>query len=133
MTGRTVKVQGSDIGPGHYESQYEFGSDTKKITIGERRPEKERESIGPGLYDVESADRHVKENPRSVDFAAQKGRIERDIISQIGPGEYHKPKSMAYWCWWWRGSLGPAPRRRRSPVSIGPARAAPPGATGCSA
>lgn len=94
MTGRTVKVQGSDIGPGHYESQYEFGSDTKKITIGERRPEKERESIGPGLYDVESADRHVKENPRSVDFAAQKGRIERDIISQIGPGEYHKPKDF---------------------------------------
>ena len=35
-------------GPGAYESPKKFGDDVKSFTIGEKRPEKVGEGIGPG-------------------------------------------------------------------------------------
>lgn len=39
-TGREIKLEDSDIGPGQYHyTNGEFGSDAKNMTIGERRQE----------------------------------------------------------------------------------------------
>mgnify|MGYP001429859095 CR=1 FL=1 len=36
---RNVPVYESDLGPGYYNHNPEFGQDVKKMTIGEKRPE----------------------------------------------------------------------------------------------
>ena len=62
MKGRAEKVDETSISPASYQDSeaLKFGKNLKGITMGERRPIKEKETIGPGVYDVEKADKLTK-------------------------------------------------------------------------
>ena len=76
MAGRTEKVQENAVSPASYQDAetLKFGKNLKNITIGERRPAKEKETIGPGVYEVEKADKVTKYNCRTINFEDQIGR-----------------------------------------------------------
>ena len=52
----TIVRKSIDIGPGQYNEQKMFGSETKTFKIGEKRASKIQESMGPGAYDADRAD-----------------------------------------------------------------------------
>ena len=45
-----------DVAPGQYDDGIRFNSNAKGFKIGEKRPEKVNEGIGPGGYSPERAD-----------------------------------------------------------------------------
>ena len=50
----------SEFAPDFYDTMYDFGKESKPMTIGERRPEKIESGPGPGQYNEQP----VKERPR---------------------------------------------------------------------
>ena len=47
----------ANLGPGQYDDRnYEISSKSKGFTIGEKRETRIESSVGPGAYDVETAD-----------------------------------------------------------------------------
>ena len=49
------------MAPGQYDDGIRFNTSSKSYTIGEKRPEKVREtSVGPGAYSPEKADGQTK-------------------------------------------------------------------------
>lgn len=59
--GSFIRQGDSSVGPGQYDDRnYEFGSNTKSFTIGEKRTERVVESMGPGSYDPDLADNLTK-------------------------------------------------------------------------
>jgi len=62
MKGRAEKVDETSVSPASYQDSeaLKFGKNLKGITMGERRPIKEKETIGPGVYDVQKADKVTK-------------------------------------------------------------------------
>lgn len=51
-----VKAGDLDVAPGQYDDGIRFNSNTKSFRIGEKRPEKVKEGMGPGEYSPERAD-----------------------------------------------------------------------------
>ena len=45
-----------DVAPGQYDDGKRFNDNVKSFKIGEKRPEKPREGMGPGAYSPERAD-----------------------------------------------------------------------------
>ena len=54
--GTFAKSGDIDVAPGQYNADKQFGMDAKSFRIGVKRPEKQRESMGPGAYDPDKAD-----------------------------------------------------------------------------
>ena len=48
------------MGPGQYDDKKNIGSDTKGFRIGEIRPQRPKEGMGPGAYDPDRADSLTK-------------------------------------------------------------------------
>ena len=46
-----------DVAPGQYDDGREFGKDAKTFTIPEKRDKPIPETLGPGAYDPDRADR----------------------------------------------------------------------------
>ena len=55
-----------NLGPGTYNAGKQFGEDLGHMTIGVKRTEKEKASIGPGVYDP--SEKHTRPKGREVDF-----------------------------------------------------------------
>jgi hypothetical protein len=53
-------------GPGQYESPKKFGDDVKGFTIGEKRPAKLNDNVGPGHYSPERSDSVTKKQAPAV-------------------------------------------------------------------
>jgi hypothetical protein len=62
-----------------------FGDDAKTFTIGEKRPEKSSEGIGPGQYSPERAEAITKPKTKIVVFSKQPSRPQSFAnLAQIG-------------------------------------------------
>ena len=51
-----LAAQIETAGPGQYNSPKKFGDDVRGFTIGEKRPEKLSDNVGPGHYNPERAE-----------------------------------------------------------------------------
>ena len=82
------------MGPGSYhDANYNFGKDAKGFTIGEKRPEKLGDGLGPGAYDPEKADAMTRSRMPRVDFSGSPSRgnspnRNNAHDSNVGPGQY---------------------------------------------
>ena len=67
LSKRTEKIPEPEGGPGTYDYQNNFGSDSKQMTIGEKRPEKIRNDVpAPGNYNPDET--LIKPSSKAVDF-----------------------------------------------------------------
>jgi len=83
----------SGVSPGLYDDGKDFLSGAKGFTIGEKRPEKPNDNVGPGHYSPERAESITKplapsakinaNSPSRPESFANKGQI-----GSLGPGEY---------------------------------------------
>ena len=55
-----AKNTGVDVAPGQYDDGVRFNSNSKAFKIGEKRPDKVSEGMGPGSYAPERADALTK-------------------------------------------------------------------------
>ena len=55
--GTFAKQDDYSVAPGQYDDGKRFGQDTKSFRIGEKREQRIVESMGPGSYDPDRADR----------------------------------------------------------------------------
>ena len=55
-----AKNQDVDVAPGQYDDGIRFNSNSKAFKIGEKRPERIKEGMGPGAYSPERADALTK-------------------------------------------------------------------------
>ena len=55
--GTFAKQEDYSVAPGQYDDGKRFNSNVKSFTIGEKRETKITQSMGPGSYDVDRADR----------------------------------------------------------------------------
>jgi hypothetical protein len=75
MSKRTEKTAEPEGGPGTYDHQTNFGSDSKQITIGEKRLEKVRNDVpAPGNYNPDES--IIKPSSKAADFSKSAGRID---------------------------------------------------------
>ena len=83
----------SGVSPGLYDDGKDFLSGAKGFKIGEKRPEKPNDNVGPGHYSPERAESITKplapsakinaNSPSRPESFANKGQI-----GSLGPGEY---------------------------------------------
>jgi hypothetical protein len=75
-----------------------FGDDVKGFTIGEKRPEKAGEGIGPGHYSPERAESLTKSKTPAVVFSKEPSRPQsfanRSQIEGVSPGQYDGGKDF---------------------------------------
>ena len=85
-------------GPGAYDSPMKFGYDVKSFKIGEKRPEKVGEGIGPGQYSPERAESVTKAKTPVVLFSKQASRPQSFAnpgqIEGVAPGQYDDGKDF---------------------------------------
>ena len=68
----------SGLSPGDYDDRsYEWGKDSKGFTIGERREERLEETMGPGAYDIDRADKLTKTKQPDINMGSSPGRPAR--------------------------------------------------------
>lgn len=60
--------------PGQYDNGKKFGDDAKSFKIGEKRPEKPNDNVGPGHYSPERAERVVKSHTPSFSMPISPAR-----------------------------------------------------------
>ena len=86
-------AQGGDVNvaPGQYDHGGKFGDDTKSFRIGEKRPEKTREGMGPGAYDPEKADGMTKSRSPNINLGSspsRPGSFAQGGDVNVAPGQY---------------------------------------------
>jgi hypothetical protein len=62
------------MGPGQYASTAKFGDDAKPFRIGEKRPEKLNDNVGPGHYSPERAESVTKPKTKNFVFSKEPSR-----------------------------------------------------------
>ena len=72
--------------PGQYDSDVRFGQNTKSFTIGEKRETRVVETMGPGSYSPEVADRQTKNRTGAVDMRSSPERPNNFGGSPNDPG-----------------------------------------------
>ena len=76
------------VGPGQYDDGKRFNSNVKSFRFGEKRPERQPESMGPGAYSPERADTVTKPKMPNISMGASPSRpeVKRDL--DVAPGQY---------------------------------------------
>ena len=69
-----AKAQDGSAGPGQYNDGIRFNSSVKSFRIGEKRTEIPKESMGPGAYDPDKADRMTKPKIKNIDLGKSPSR-----------------------------------------------------------
>ena len=86
-TSRLSFQASTDLGPGTYSNGVKFGEDLKKVTIGERRPQKQPKTPGPADY---SPTRSITQSKSAAYlFGNRLGRTESPVDPNGGPGQYN--------------------------------------------
>ena len=69
-------AQGGDVNvaPGQYDDGVRFNTNVKNMRIGEKRPEKPREGMGPGAYDPDRADAMTKSKIPNINMGTSPSR-----------------------------------------------------------
>ena len=57
-----------DVAPGQYDDGKRFNDGVKSFKIGEKRPEKPREGMGPGAYEPDRADGQTKSKTPNINM-----------------------------------------------------------------
>ena len=71
----TQKTATTEIGPGQYAYEKQFGEETKTFRIGERRTEKAVETTaGPGDYDLERGDAITRVRTTNINMGSSPAR-----------------------------------------------------------
>jgi len=82
------------VSPGQYDAGYKFGDDAKPFMIGERRPQKLNDNVGPGHYSPERADSITKTQAPRINMGMNKSPSRPDgfaiqsMTDTAGPGKY---------------------------------------------
>ena len=63
-----------DVAPGQYDDGKRFNDNVKSFKIGEKRPEKPREGMGPGTYSPEIADSVTKPKMPNINMGGSPAR-----------------------------------------------------------
>ena len=63
-----------DVAPGQYDDGKRFNDNVKSFKIGEKRPEKPREGMGPGAYEPDRADTLTKTKIANIDMGGSPAR-----------------------------------------------------------
>ena len=63
-----------DVAPGQYDDGKRFNSNVKSFRIGEKRPERVVESMGPGAYEPDRADGQTKPKMPNITMGASPSR-----------------------------------------------------------
>ena len=77
-----------NVAPGQYDDGIRFNSNVKSFKIGEKRPEREVETMGPGTYDPDRADGVTKPKMPNINMGSSPSRgsfIKKDDAN-LGPG-----------------------------------------------
>ena len=84
-------------GPGQYNHEKSFGQDGKSHKIGEKRPERQQEGMGPGAYDPDRADGQIKPKMKNINLGSSPVRPDnftRNDADNNGPGQYNHERSF---------------------------------------
>ena len=63
-----------NVAPGQYDDGMRFNSNVKSFKIGEKRPEKPREGMGPGAYEIEIANSVTKTRTVNINMGSSPAR-----------------------------------------------------------
>ena len=63
-----------NVAPGQYDDGMRFNSNVKSFKIGEKRPEKPREGMGPGDYEIEIANSVTKTRTVNINMGSSPAR-----------------------------------------------------------
>jgi len=80
-----------NVAPGQYNSDKEFGVETKSFRIGEKRIERTVEGLGPGAYSPERADAMTKSKIVNFNMGSSPSRpmsFARGGDVDVAPGQY---------------------------------------------
>ena len=86
-----VKTTSIDVAPGQYDDRsYEMSKSTKTFTIGEKRAEIVKETMGPGAYSPDRAETITKTRTATVNMGSSPARasIVKTTGIDIAPGQY---------------------------------------------
>ena len=72
--GTFAKSGDLDVAPGQYDDGIRFNSNVKGFKIAEKRPERASETIGPGAYDPDLADKHTKPKMPNITMGGSPSR-----------------------------------------------------------
>jgi hypothetical protein len=59
------------VSPGQYDDGKDFLSDVKGFKIGEKRPQKLDDSVGPGRYNPDKADAYTKPQAPQINIGSR--------------------------------------------------------------
>ena len=77
-------------GPGFYDFNSHFAINSKAFSIGVKRPESIKKTIGPGHYNAAKAIECTKSSSLAVNFANKSKRVDNSFDPTKGPGSYIK-------------------------------------------
>ena len=86
-----------DVSPGQYNDKVRFNSNSKSFTIGEKRVETVRETMGPGAYSPEKADAVTRTKQVSIRLGSSPARpasFARGGDIDVAPGQYDSGKKF---------------------------------------
>ena len=63
-----------DVAPGQYDDGVRFNSNVKSFKIGKKRPEKEKDGVGPGEYSPERGDALTKHKTPNINLGSSAAR-----------------------------------------------------------
>ena len=63
-----------NVAPGQYDDGMRFNSNVKSFKIGEKRPEKPSEGMGPGAYEIEIAENLTKTRTVNINMGGSPAR-----------------------------------------------------------
>ena len=91
-----AKKDDYSVAPGQYDDGKRFNSDVKAFKIGEKRLEKPKESMGPGAYEPDKADKVTKPRMANIDLGKSPARPASTAKGggdvNVAPGQYDDGK-----------------------------------------
>ena len=90
-----AKPEDVSVAPGQYNHERPFGADVKSHKIREKRPEKQREGMGPGAYNPEKADGQIKAKMPNINMGSSPSRpksFAKAADVDVAPGQYNHEK-----------------------------------------
>ena len=88
---RPVVKRDLDVAPGQYDDGKRFNSNVKSFRIGEKRPEKVVEGMGPGAYEPDRADGQTKPKMPNINMGSTPARpasFAKKGDLDVAPGQY---------------------------------------------
>ena len=86
-------AQGGDVNvaPGQYDHGGKFGDNVKSFRIGERRPDRPDQGVGPGAYEPERADAQTRQKSPNINLGSspsRPGTFAQGGDVNVAPGQY---------------------------------------------